>query len=123
MKIVDTQGVWLQNMGEYRLTDVTASPHVHFEPGEPTKALHSDYLKDQPTIKIVADPNGGQDEAAQAKILEAQNAEIDAARADKEAAAEAAMQQENARLTGQTVPGAPEALPDAPDTPAAKAKK
>ncbi len=54
MKIADSNGVWLQNTGMYRLPDPESG--TIFEPGEPTKATETEWAKGQPTLVTVDDP-------------------------------------------------------------------
>lgn len=110
MNIVDKNGVWLQNEGQFALVDPISN--ARFEPGEPIKATHTKWVKDQPTIKRCGDPTSDLTAREQAKIDE-QNAADEQARIDAQVAAEAAQ----AAARGE----APAAAPAAAEQPAQEA--
>ena len=87
MNIADKNGVWLVNEGQFAIVDPLSN--TRFEPGEPVKATHTQWVKDQGTIKRCGDPTSDLNEKEQAKLA-AQNAADEAARAEALLAAEAA---------------------------------
>lgn len=54
MKIVDKNGEWFINTGIHRFNDPESN--TLFEPGVPTKATATVWLKKQPVIKATDDP-------------------------------------------------------------------
>jgi hypothetical protein len=87
MNIADKNGTWLQNEGQYAMVDPISG--TRFEPGEPIKATHTQWVKDQPTIKRCGDPTSDLSEK-DAIRLAAQNEADERARQEALAAAEAA---------------------------------
>jgi hypothetical protein len=95
MKIQDPKGVWLINQGSFRFSD--GENGTIFEPGEPTKALRTQWVKDQTVIVRCVDPTQENGEEAQAELdkLNAQDAQE---RYDRLTAAEAVMAEDNNKL-------------------------
>lgn len=87
MNIADKNGTWLQNEAQFAMTDPISG--TRFEPGEPIKATHTKWVKDQPTIKRCGDPTSDLTAREQAKLDE-QNVADEQARIDAQIAAEAA---------------------------------
>ncbi len=62
MKVIDKDGVWLQNTGQFRIPDYDRAaaepnaPMVFYEPGEATKVRLSDFIKAQPALVEIDDP-------------------------------------------------------------------
>lgn len=64
MRVIDKDGVWLRNTGEFRIPDYGREGDVIFlEPGENTKVHKSKYIADQPSVIDVEDPFEGEAEA------------------------------------------------------------
>lgn len=87
MKIADNSGTWYVNRAQFPMFD--SDSKTRFEPGEPTKATVTAWLKAQPTMEICADPSIEVTDKVQAKIDQA-NAAADAEREAATALAEAA---------------------------------
>lgn len=103
MSVINKSGVWLVNRAQFALHDPESS--TRFEPGEPTKATLTDWVKAQPTIQRCADPSADLSEKDQAK-LQAQIDADEAERLAREAAAEAAMAAANAGVAAETAAAA-----------------
>lgn len=62
MKVIDSDGVWIQNVGDFRIPDygrAEAEPGTDlefYEPGVPTKVKMSAWIKGQPTLVEIEDP-------------------------------------------------------------------
>ncbi len=54
MKIADASGKWYQSAAHFNLVDPESG--TCFEPGEPTRATATAWVKGQPAIVEVADP-------------------------------------------------------------------
>lgn len=97
MKIMDNNGVWLINTSQYRMFD--HEQNFAFEPGEPTKALVSAFVKQQVVIKYAIDPTLAEDEQADAQAkADALNAAADDERNGVNTAADAVMAEDNEAL-------------------------
>ena len=109
-KIVDRAGVWLINTAQFPLHD--SQSNTRFEPGEPTKAALTQFVKDQPTIVRCADPSADLTTKEQEK-LQSQVETDEKERLAREAAAEQAMKlaavqtNTDAALTAAVAPAAP----------------
>lgn len=97
MNIADKNGIWLVNEGQFAMVDPVSN--TRFEPGEPVKATHTQWVKDQSTIKRCGDPTSDLSEKEQAR-LGSQNEADEKARAEALLTAEAAQ----AAARGETQP-------------------
>ncbi len=108
MQIIDSDGVWLVNRGQFRMPDPEAKHN--FEPGEQVKIKYSSWAQLQPMIERCEDPTATPTAKQIASTAQA-NAEDAAAIAAREIEAEAAMAAANAVTAA-----------DAPTEPAVTAK-
>lgn len=95
MKIADQKGVWLISRAQFRFVD--GENGTVFDPHVPTKALRTQWVKDQAVIVRCADPTMEDAEAAQAE-LDALNAADAAERDGRQAKAEKVMAEDNDKL-------------------------
>lgn len=60
MRVVDKDGEWLINNGEFRIliVDRPGTDQTFLEPHEATKIRNTDYLRGQPTVGPAEDPLG-----------------------------------------------------------------
>lgn len=98
MKIQDPKGVWLVNRGQFRFID--GENGTVFEPQEPTKALRTQWVKNQAVIVRCIDPTQENTDEAQAE-LDALNAQDAQERGERMEAAEKIMAVDNARLIAE----------------------
>lgn len=95
MKIADQKGVWLISRAQFRFVD--GENGTVFEPHVPTKALRTQWVKDQAVIVRCIDPTMENAEEAQAE-LDALNEADAAERGGRQAAAEKVMAADNDKL-------------------------
>lgn len=87
-RIYDEKGQWFVNTGRFTLVD--GDSKIPFDPGMPTKATETEWLKSQPTIVAAKNPVSRGDEATVTPIPGSAEADVQAQMQAAEAATEKA---------------------------------
>jgi hypothetical protein len=94
--MAENQRAWLRNEGSFPMVD--PETNTRFEPGETKKAEVTAWVKNQPAIKRVTDPNDDSPTDREVQKIEDLNAADEAARIEREHIAERAQRLANGQV-------------------------